>query len=439
MWLLNTKTLRLEAFDGNRKPKYAILSHRWQRSEAGFGELNKKIRRCCRTALREGISYVWIDTCCIDQSSSAAVQEAINSMYQWYRQAAVCYAYLHDVRCGFEDNPDSVDIEHSDWFTRGWTLQELLAPRILVFYDRNWRRLGLKTTRWSQIHRRTGIPREALENYRPRVYSVADIFCWAAYRQTFRTEDRAYSLLGLFDIQMSLLYSEGERAFSRLLEELKRIKYDSLLLASGSEAADKKSVHVKQDESSTKSGEKQRSRTNSKTLRYSSSKPTIYRPYKVRRTASFVNKVEEYSSDSKVEEYSSDDYSSSYFPSSQISSTTPSLSSTPVRHLRRYYCLSSDSSRSSSPSRSRSRYRLPDRSRYWSSYLKPHVSALRSSVLSPSTSPSSSPYRSRYRNDHLFNRRSRPRSRSASPCRFRSQTWRVFKVRRKRPVHYEPG
>jgi hypothetical protein len=142
MRLIEASTYKLHEFSGDRIPSYAILSHRWEKQEVSLSDLENgkgfemagfaKIRGCCTQAALDGFQYVWIDTCCIDKTSSADLSEAINSMYQWYRNAQVCYAYLSDALKGGQGNKH---FSKSKWFTRGWTLQELLAPSFLVFYD----------------------------------------------------------------------------------------------------------------------------------------------------------------------------------------------------------------------------------------------------------------------------------------------------------------
>lgn len=176
-----------------------------------------KIKRCCGMALSEGWKYVWIDTCCIDKTSSADLSEAINAMYGWYEKAEVCYVYLADVSAtDFDD-----EFRISRWFFTGWTLQELLAPRTVVFYYRDWEELGTKWSLRDEISRATGITHHQMIDHK-RV-NVATRMSWAALRETTPIEDTAYSLLGLFDINMPLLYGEGSKAFMRLQHEILQI------------------------------------------------------------------------------------------------------------------------------------------------------------------------------------------------------------------------
>ncbi|EOD44061.1 putative het domain-containing protein [Neofusicoccum parvum UCRNP2] len=241
MRLLNTQTRKLASFSDLSIPPYAILSHRWQDEEAVFEDFHdepptlkagyRKIELACKQAAQDGLEYVWIDTCCIDKSSSAELSESINSMYAWYRKADVCYAYLADV-------PDQTDayknraFADSDWFTRGWTLQELIAPMNMVFYSRGWVELGHKVGLRKQLSRITGIDVGVLAGIEdPQTLSVAKRMSWAARRATSRVEDIAYCLMGLFDVNMPMIYGEGEKAFIRLQEEIMKDSDDESLFA----------------------------------------------------------------------------------------------------------------------------------------------------------------------------------------------------------------
>ncbi|PTB66973.1 ankyrin, partial [Trichoderma citrinoviride] len=234
MRLLNTSTLEPQEFDYGNIPPYAILSHRWGKEEITLQELEqgvttkegfKKVRKCCKRAKRDGFDYAWIDTCCINKTSSAELSEAINSMYLWYYQADRCYAYLVDV-------PSKCMIEDSEWFTRGWTLQELLAPSEVHFVDEHWNDLGTRTELQGTISKCTGIPINILSgDDELESASIAQRMSWAAKRKTQRLEDRAYCLMGIFGINMPLLYGEGERAFIRLQQEIMRVSDDQSLFA----------------------------------------------------------------------------------------------------------------------------------------------------------------------------------------------------------------
>lgn len=334
MRLLNVQTLEVELFDGGPRCAYAILSHTWGKEEVSFQDMQdlarvatgtttstfgdsgystasssrtntgtgghfdfgnngtgttkhhpvtakkgySKILGCCAKARAEGYRYIWIDTCCIDKSSSAELSEAINSMYKWYHDAEVCYAYLSDItlpeaeatippqrqqqQSPFIDdhrmsdasssssggngdamsttttatNEVEVDMEDllygSKWFTRGWTLQELIAPSDVVFCDRSWREIGTRESLSDDIAAITGIDAGLLRMERkPADFSVAQRMSWAATRRTTRVEDEAYCLMGLFDVNMPLLYGEGQKAFRRLQLEIMRQCYDPSILA----------------------------------------------------------------------------------------------------------------------------------------------------------------------------------------------------------------
>jgi hypothetical protein len=263
MRLINTSTLELEEFPGHEGLQYVILSHRWEPGEVSFqdyesgaGQSNPgywKIERCCRQAAEDGYSYAWVDTCCIDKTSSAELSEALNSMFRWYSSSAVCYAFLSDVQADAhgaheEHNTWSTDsstvrktpaavpesFARSAWFRRGWTLQELLAPAEVRFFDRGWTALGTKRGLCGLLSRITNIDHVALASggYVHKVFSAAQVMSWAARRATTRPEDRAYSLMGLFDVHLPLLYGEGGvRAFRRLQEEIIRQSDDQSILA----------------------------------------------------------------------------------------------------------------------------------------------------------------------------------------------------------------
>lgn len=220
-------------------PSYAILSHRWDKDEVLFKHMDtgiakqrdgfEKIRRCCREAETFGVDYVWVDTCCIDKSSSAELSEAINSMFRWYQQSFLCLVYLSDVDSSSKDARAA--FRNSVWFTRGWTLQELIAPRTIEFYDSQWRCMGDMDALRRVVSETTSIPLDVLSHRWPlRRYPIAQRMSWAASRQTTRIEDRAYSLMGLFDINMPMLYGEGENAFRRLQEEIVKTCNDTSIL-----------------------------------------------------------------------------------------------------------------------------------------------------------------------------------------------------------------
>lgn len=250
MRLLHVSTFETKEFIGLDTPPYAILSHTWGPDEVTYRDITKqleaakkkvgfaKIEACCRQARLEGLEWIWVDTCLIDKRSSAELSEAINSMFVWYQNALICYAYLDDIYYG-ENQTHSIPatLSNSRWFTRGWTLQELIAPRKVAFYSLDWVLIGNKyhdeanskfVERLASI---TGIGAAVLKHrYRFFHCSVAQRMSWAAKRSTTRAEDWAYSLMGLFDVHMPIIYGEGlEKAFKRLqLEILKTINDETI-------------------------------------------------------------------------------------------------------------------------------------------------------------------------------------------------------------------
>ncbi|KAF5845844.1 hypothetical protein GGP41_009655 [Bipolaris sorokiniana] len=225
----DTGDITLTQFSDKDIPHYAILSHTWgpDAEEVTFGDLvngtgrdksgYKKILFCGEQAAQDGLEYFWLDTCCIDKSSSAELTEAINSMFKWYRASDICYAFLSDLEHGKQSLWDC------KWFRRGWTLQELIAPSIVRFYDAEWNFRGDKLTLRSELASITQVDPDVLTN----AVSLAEVpvavrISWAARRETKREEDRAYSLLGILGINMPMLYGEGENSFIRLQKEIIR-------------------------------------------------------------------------------------------------------------------------------------------------------------------------------------------------------------------------
>ena len=174
-------------------------------------------------AKADGHKWIWIDTCCIDKTSSADLSEAINSMYKWYRESEVCYAFLNDVHDGpSEKQHNFPQMAKSKWFERGWTLQELVAPNKVEFLDSAWRVFARKEETLDTLVSITGISKVCLESPYPILYEpIAVRLSWASCRKTSRGEDLAYCLLGLLDVNMPLLYGEGPKsAFRRLMSEV---------------------------------------------------------------------------------------------------------------------------------------------------------------------------------------------------------------------------
>jgi hypothetical protein len=282
MRLLHAKTLEFKVFHDNHTPQYLILSHTWGNEEVTYQEMRflqqqhalpdslksnsllmaaleaaaglkisaadskpihahsgyLKIQMTAKLARKMRLEYFWIDTACIDKSSSAELQEAINSMYRWYQQSSFCIVYLEDadtVRTPGSElsrRPEiAAKLRAFRWITRGWTLQELIAPKRLSFYDRHWEIIGSKNTLSPIVAKVTGIPLSVLHTGDLMQSSVAQKMSWAANRKTTRAEDRAYSLMGLFGIHMPMLYGEGDNAFRRLQEEIMRTTPDDSIFA----------------------------------------------------------------------------------------------------------------------------------------------------------------------------------------------------------------
>ena len=265
MWLLSTDRAELHEFPSPETvPEgYAILSHVWETDieEQTFqvtqllreicaktgaiprDSSHPKIRQACSLAESHGYKWLWVDTSCINKSSSADLSEAINSMYRYYSLARMCYAYLRDVPPATKDGEYSSQrrgpssgrskiFTSSKWHTRGWTLQELIAPTFVFFLATDWTHIGTKAELADLLETITHIPASLLRLHtRLADYSVAQRMSWAASRKTTRPEDRAYSLLGIFGINMSTLYGEGEQAFYRLQEEIMKRRADTTLFA----------------------------------------------------------------------------------------------------------------------------------------------------------------------------------------------------------------
>ena len=276
MRLINTKTYEPSEFFDDAIPDYAILSHRWGVQEMSFKEISssdsplkdtstafsdkhagiRKVVAFCRLCAQNKLDWCWVDTCCINKDSSAELSEAINSMFKWYAHASICCVYLADVYASDEelsemksryqrdhnhrtrlvmDWPSSLKLKFyaSSWFERGWTLQELLAPSVVQFFSCDWRQLGTKFELATELAEITRVEQDDLRD--PRHLSdnsVATKMSWAAKRKTTRGEDLAYCLLGLFNVNMPLLYGEGPmKAFRRLQLEIMSISDDESLFA----------------------------------------------------------------------------------------------------------------------------------------------------------------------------------------------------------------
>ena len=225
-------------------PPYAILSHTWGEQEVIFNDLKDiqnaqskegywKIRFCAQQAERDGLTYFWVDTCCIDKANSTERSKSINSMFRWYQNARKCYAFLSDVEYDTSIHDSGLSqrwkpaFRKSRWFKRGWTLQELLAPRSVEFFSKEGARLGDKKSLKDTIQEITGIPSDALLGKQVSEFSVAERFAWAEERQTTREEDSAYCLFGIFGVHLPLIYGEGkEKALKRLKRAIEEVFED---------------------------------------------------------------------------------------------------------------------------------------------------------------------------------------------------------------------
>ncbi|KAF5368512.1 hypothetical protein D9758_002437 [Tetrapyrgos nigripes] len=242
MRLLNTKTLKLREFYFDI-PTYAILSHTWDKEEVTLQDMQDpqtakskagyaKLSGACAHARKYNFEWIWIDSCCINKESSAELSENINSMYGYYGDSEVCYVYLSDASSAEDPRDVGSGFRRSRWFKRGWTLQELLAPRYVVFLGKDWEEIG---TRWSlrdAISALTHIPSRVFEDGDMMRYSIAQKMSWAAFRETTRPEDQAYCLMGLFGVNMPPLYGEGSvKAFMRLQQEIIKVSDDCSIFA----------------------------------------------------------------------------------------------------------------------------------------------------------------------------------------------------------------
>ncbi|KAJ3578295.1 hypothetical protein NPX13_g2264 [Xylaria arbuscula] len=244
MWLIDTTTMKLDqVVDLNGNP-YAILSHTWEEEEVTFQEFQDletaqqkkgfaKIRETCRLAASRGLQYAWVDTCCIDKSSSAEVSESINSMFRWYEKSSECIVFLSDLPSSPDPDADfRRQFPECRWLTRGFTLQELIAPKCILFYDSEWGFRGTKQRWTSLISETTRIDQDVLKDSEHlSSLPVGRRMSWASKRETTKEEDKAYCLLGIFDINMPLIYGEGPKAFTRLQEEIAKQTCDLTLFA----------------------------------------------------------------------------------------------------------------------------------------------------------------------------------------------------------------
>ncbi|KAE8352138.1 hypothetical protein BDV28DRAFT_135709 [Aspergillus coremiiformis] len=241
MRLIHTARLQLEEFT-DEIPPYAILSHRWTKTEISFQDIlhnrkketegYRKVEQFCAVANQNGFEYAWIDTCCINKESSAELSEAINSMFRWYESAGRCYAYLRDITPVEDPSDLSAKIKRSEYFQRGWTLQELIAPPDVRFLADDWSEIGSRDSWCALIHDITNIDESMLRgSAHLSDFSIARRMSWASGRKTTRIEDVAYCLMGIFHVNMPLLYGEADKAFIRLQEKIMEESADQSIFA----------------------------------------------------------------------------------------------------------------------------------------------------------------------------------------------------------------
>jgi hypothetical protein len=235
---VDTGLFSLTTFDNNDCPAYAILSHTWAQddSEVTFEDVDHgtgqrksgydKLRFCARQARSDKLDYFWIDTCCIKKSDAAELSEAITSMFKWYSQSAKCYVLLTDVTDDKKLSSQGIPSWLQQFYlsrhhTRGWTLQEILAPRDVQFFSKEGNLLGDRRNLAREIEDATTIPVQALTEKALNSFSIAERMRWSQGRQTKKEEDRAYCLLGPFGVSLVPNYGEGiESAVRRLSNEL---------------------------------------------------------------------------------------------------------------------------------------------------------------------------------------------------------------------------
>jgi Heterokaryon incompatibility protein (HET) len=244
MRLINTEEYQIhDFFDTLSIPRYAILSHCWAADEVCFRDLRdpslaseklglQKVKEFCLRAGYLGFQWLWIDTACVDRSSSAELSEAINSMFSWFRQSQACIVYLGDVEYVEDIEEQEKKIRQSQWMRRSWTLQELIAPQDVRFYAANWMQIGTKESLLPLLSEVTQVDKAVLEDAEHLSnFSIGRIMSWAANCVVSRVEDTAYSLLGLFGVNMPIYYGEGQKAFTRLQEKIFKRSDDASLFA----------------------------------------------------------------------------------------------------------------------------------------------------------------------------------------------------------------
>ncbi|KIO10640.1 hypothetical protein M404DRAFT_128934, partial [Pisolithus tinctorius Marx 270] len=232
----NERTLRVVAFFFG----YVMFSHVWQGNEPSFQDindvesksvwnlpdtpLNEKLRNFCKEVRRLGHNWAWSDTCCIDKSTSSTLNQSLTSMYKWYANSVATLVFL----AGVAHPSKSGDLARSIWMTRAWTLQELLSPNVIFFYDSEWKPyLGDTGSNhkespdiMQELADATEIPRGTIVTFSPADLGVHEKLRLASMRSATVEEDVAYSLIGIFKSDIRPQYGEGTDALGHLLEEI---------------------------------------------------------------------------------------------------------------------------------------------------------------------------------------------------------------------------
>ncbi|KAJ8588366.1 hypothetical protein M405DRAFT_740492, partial [Rhizopogon salebrosus TDB-379] len=218
--------------------RYVMLSHRWQGKEPLLQDIQDKmvyeldvvdgivkLQSFCRVARDAGYRWAWSDTCCIDKNNNVELQGSVTSMFVWYRHSALTIIYLSDVL----PSSKSGALANSEWIRRGWTVQEFLAPKVVLFYQEDWtlylddRSSNHKESVviMQELENATGIDRQALVSFYPGTTGAREKLQWASTRVTTLQEDIAYSLFGIFGIHLPVIYGEKKQsALGRLLQEV---------------------------------------------------------------------------------------------------------------------------------------------------------------------------------------------------------------------------
>ncbi|KAF8445020.1 hypothetical protein L210DRAFT_3394323, partial [Boletus edulis BED1] len=229
--------------------RYVMLSHRWEHGEPLFQTVghisvydlekspaNIKLQTFCSLFGSLGFQWVWSDTCCINKKDNVVLQESLVAMFTWYHGSSLTIVYLRGV---LSESQHPGDLQRSSWNTRAWTYQEYVAAENIQFYTEDWKPyLGLDMSNHkdspaiiSEMEPVSGVSAQELAVLRPGLDKVREKLSLASTRQTTLVEDIAYSLLGIFDAAIPVIYGEGTRAVGRLLEHILTGSRDVTILA----------------------------------------------------------------------------------------------------------------------------------------------------------------------------------------------------------------